>query len=463
MKKRIGWLRGRPIIENIGVKNNLYKEVILNSEEANKENIIKNLTEEDFGPGEYTGEFYGITWTSKVKHYIPTAEKSIKYYINAKINNQNNIQSTYANTVNYIFSKAIPDLKEAEKLISGITNYINLYQTIAINTPMGISTLKGTCRSNANSWSGVFEREPLEEVDVVLPKIKVLFRTFSNTTKLKKFKLSAPQCISARGLITADVQEETLEEVDIDLPNLTDMFSISRDRDNIWGTTIKKLKLNLPKCTATNILYSGSSLILNDGGVSSGDKVGSCLTEVEIVGGGFPETTLMQSAFLGHWYLPKLVCRTPKAENITGAFLMLNCCRDLILDLSMASLGLEYAISTNNSFGDNSFKSFFEAKREHILKYTKYKSWEEMDADKWMHSFEIGPFGQADTFDGPLNLSRVYLHRNLTVDIFNKLYDRKANGKTVECKIVFNSASFDELTQEDIKIATDKGFTILKN
>ena len=86
-----------------------------------------------------------------------------------------------------------------------------------------------------------------------------------------------------------------------------------------------------------------------------------------------------------------------------------------------------------------------------------------MDADKWMHSFEIGPFGQADTFDGPLNLSRVYLHRDLTVQMFNELYDRKANGKTAECKILFNSVSFDELTQEDIKIATDKGFTILKN
>lgn len=458
MKKRIGWLRGRPIIEDIGSTNNIYKEVIRNSRDFAVdayEPIYGSAIPEVLGAGEYTGTFYGITWTTKTSMY----SKSLAHYISVVNNNkiiaQYNIANNYYLLLNNYFKKAIPDLVAAEKLAPGISNYLKGTYYLGNNIMAGYSTLKGTSTSSTNSWAHLFQDESyLEEVDIVLPKIKVLTSAFSSNVILKKFKLSAPLCENAPALLQSD-QNKVCEEIDLDLPVAT---IISAAAELVNNGNLKSFRINAPKAIDAKYLCPKVTGTLTSITVGSDIGDGGLLTNLEVVGGGFPEVTSIYWAFCGHWWLPKLICKTPKATDIREAFSCLMCCRDLILDISQASVGLDTAISTIF----NAPKGTITNNLDRYNELTNWKTVQDYLDNKWMKSFEIGAFGQADTFDNPLNLVDVFLHKDLTVTMFNNLYDRKTNNKTAVCSIKLNAETYNELSASDLAIATNKGFTIIK-
>ena len=449
MKKRIGWLRGRPIIEDLNSPNTYLKEItglqVLGAKEG-----TYNIKYPTFEVG--INSDYVFSGGEKIIESILTP---YLYYMSV---NSLNRDYKYNSILELDSIKALDDkTKNTIKNIIYSYSYNNIYSNI-------IKSIKGKLFNNFTNVEKLFSNyTSLEEIDAIIPKAKRVIYPFEGNLNCKSIRLILPEAEKVCGIINTKANAYSyLKNVEIDAPKATDVDYLIK---NGYYGDLEKVKLNIP-----SIKYMNFSCSCNTGGNFRnyvGD--GGHLKSIEIVGNSLPELVATYNSeenrnycFSFNWWIKFLHCDLPKCEFVKYFAVCNYCVRDFHCAIPLASKGLSDFVQFTYTNTLDDVKKFMKTKEEYLLKETDYKSVDEYMNDIFMHTFYIGAFGQADTFDSPLDLTTVFLHRDLIVKMFNELYDRKANGKTAECKILFNSVSFDELTQEDIKIATDKGFTILK-
>lgn len=450
MKKRIGWLRGRPIIEDLNSPNTYLKEItglqVLGAKE-----------------GTYNIKYPTFEVGIDSKYTFSGGEDVIKPMLSVYLNSMivvGKLEDYKYNSILKIDAIKALDDKTKDKIKDIIFSYgpNNFSNSI-------IRSIKGTLSNSFINIERTFtNHRVLEEVDVTIPKAKYVNYPFINDNNLKSIKLVLPEAEQVTGITFPDIKTYSyLKNIEIDAPKVTKTDFLF---DGGYYGDLEKVKLNIP-----SIKYMNFTCSCNTDGIFrnyAGD--GGHLKSIEIVGNSLPELVATYNGeenrnycFSFNWWITSLHCDLPKCEFVKYFAVYDYCVRDFHCAIPLASKGLSNFIQFAYANTLDKVKNFMELKKEYLLKETNYKSVDEYMNGIFMHTFYIGAFGQADTFDSPLDLTTVFLHRDLTVQMFNELYDRKANGKTAECKILFNSVSFDELTQEDIKIATDKGFTILKN
>ena len=441
MKKRIGWLRGRPIIEDLGVDNTHYKEIRIQNE--------PNFEERDI--------FY-IKNGKRIKFHIKNYNKKLEdFYINDFDYKYNSVWKHY-----YSFSEIYKDLTNKSKYPSinenDIYNLFNNSIYIPYKVFDTVISLEGNFKMNDINISFFQELPNLEEVDIHINS-KILNQIFAYCPKLKSLRML---CSNATNLTNIFYGSPLLEDIKIFANTIEKVFSLDFIEDNSENI-IQSVKYFMCQFSKAKSLYDVGSYVLNSQHNDINSGINSTLLNFTILGDTLPQVSEITFFCNRNWFIDSIICNMPKLTTINYSFMALYCCRNFHCEMPMLSKCTGINIMTAYNYNKEIVRQFITSQGDLFLKKSRYSSVDDYMNDIYMHSFSIGAFGQADTFSSPLDLRFVFLHRDLTVQMFREWYDRKANGKTAECKIIFNSASFDELTQEDIKIATDKGFTILKN
>ena len=391
VKKRIGWLRGRPIIQDIGVQNNVLEEVVQNSKE-------------NFSFGKYTGTTKGLTWTIKTSYYVPCMASDIQNIINNSIN--------------------------------GIAYFSSYKGTFDFDT-LVVDTTIDTARDNAAQFLSKLSK--LEELSIIGPVYSSAWYYSDKpfTTTLKRININTSDNINGFGYFNEE-QNPVLEKVNIILSKSTVLAG------NLCHThNLKELNINAP------LLITMSGCFNN---IGFNNRI-----KLNINNGNLNKVTDIADCFNNLYTISKLNFKTASCNVLAYSMQGLYSCRELTIDLTNYNDICSFRIQTCTEGLSTTFIEGFNEVKNHSP--FMYKTQEDYKNDLYMRVLDIGNFGKNN---GVLNLFlQMCVHRTLMLDVFNKLFDRRSAGYTVLAQISLPSITFNELTDSDIAVATNKGFTVV--
>ena len=391
VKKRIGWLRGRPIIQNIGVQNNVLEEVVQNSKE-------------NFSFGKYTGTTKGLTWTIKTSYYVPWMASDIQNIINNSIN--------------------------------GIEYFSSYKGTFDFDT-LVVDTTIGTACNDATPFLSKLSK--LEELSIIGPVYSNAWYYSDKpfTTTLKRININISGNIDGFGHFNEE-QNPVLEKVNIILSKST---ALAGNLCHIHN--LKEVNINAP------LLISMYSCFNN---IGFNNRI-----KLNINNGNLNKVTDIFYCFNNLYTISKLNFKTASCNILVNSMHGLYSCRELTIDLTNYKDTGSFRIQTCTEGQSTTFIEGFNAVKNHSP--FMYKTQEDYKNDLYMRVLDIGNFGKNNVV---LDLFlQMCVHRTLMLDVFNKLFDRQSAGYTALAKISLPSITFNELTDSDIAVATNKGFTVV--